>query len=194
MSHNLILKQTWEVLTDCWRDGFAWNSLTRSANHNFIFENLIFHKNFSWTFFVEKIVYFRKHISLMNSKNRWTFDKNDIFDQKFQITVISEKIFVCLRNNISLVNLKNLWTFEKISIDWPDFLLTGACVKFCELCSGLWKFPYLFGHTLPVRRSNIKNLFPQLVWLDLSRWSLGFELPWVKKCLAQTILNSEYSE
>lgn len=158
-------------------------------------------KFFSWklsTCDSRKILYFRKHISLMNSKNRWTFDKKDIFDQKFQITVISEKIFVCFQNNISLVNSKNLWTFDKINkkfqltdliFCWPGLVWNSVnCVR------SLWKFSYLFGHTLPVRRSNIKNLFPQLVWLDLSRWSLGFELPWVKKCLAQTILNSEYSE
>ena len=37
MSH-MFLKPSWEVLTDCCRDGFAWNSLAKSANHNFIFE------------------------------------------------------------------------------------------------------------------------------------------------------------
>ena len=75
-----------------------------------------------------------------------------------------------------------------MKFDWPCFfLLTGACVKNSVNCvRPLWKFPIICSVTLSLIFDVQIICFPRLT--RLSRWSLGFELPWVKKCLAQTIL------
>ena len=146
-------------------------------------KSYIFESIFLW--WIPKIdeLSIKKTFSIKNFKLRW-FPKEDSY--------VFEIIFLWCIRKIFELSIK----IDK-KFDWLTwfFVDRGLCeILWIVFGFSLWKFPYLFGHTLPVRRSNIKNLFPQLVWLDLSRWSLGFELPWVKKCLAQTILNSEYSE
>ena len=87
----LFSKRSWEVFTDCCLDGFAWNSLTRNANHNFILKNLIF---------LNKIGFSDKNVF---SENRfWVFFslgfnldeiwiKNDVFSKNW----ISTDLIFC---------------------------------------------------------------------------------------------------